>query len=67
MRGEEGPVRTLLRVADHHELLADVSAAVHRDEKLPDVFLRRVDLLGEEHSRLCWGEKREEVGGGITG
>lgn len=36
---EERLVRTLLSVADHHELLADVSAAVHRDEKLSHIFL----------------------------
>lgn len=36
---EERLVRTLLSVADHHELLADVSAAVYRDEKLSHIFL----------------------------
>lgn len=33
-------VRTLLCVADHHELLADVSTAVHGDEKLSHILLR---------------------------
>lgn len=46
---KKGLVGTLLREADHHELLADVSAAVHRDEKLADVFLHAVDLFREEH------------------
>lgn len=36
---EERFIPTLLSVADHHELLADVSAAVHRDEKLSHIFL----------------------------
>lgn len=56
MRDEVVP--TLLRVADHHQLLADVSAAVHRDEKLPHIFLHRLDLLREEHSRL-WRQGKE--------
>lgn len=51
-------VPTLLRVADHHQLLADVSAAVHRDEKLPHIFLHRLDLLREEHRRL-WRQRME--------
>lgn len=38
-------VGTLLRVADDHELLADVSTAVYGDEKLANVFLHGVDLL----------------------
>lgn len=45
-------VRTLLRVADHHELLADVSTAVHRDEKLAGILFHWEDLLREEHHRL---------------
>lgn len=53
----------MLCVADHHELLADVSTAVHRDEKLSHVFLYRVDLFGEEHRWLCFERKRERVGG----
>ena len=64
IRGEKRLGRTLLCEADHHELLADVSTAVHRDEKLPDILLHRVGLLGEEHSRLCGGEERMSGGGG---
>lgn len=55
---EERLVRTLLSVADHHELLADVSAAVHRDEKLSHIFLHWVDLFRKKHCRLCAEEKR---------
>lgn len=52
---------TLLRGADHHQLLADVSAAVHRDEKLPHIFLHRLDPLGEEHRRL-WSHRKRGKG-----
>ncbi|TNN63521.1 hypothetical protein EYF80_026263 [Liparis tanakae] len=34
-----------VRQNDHHELLADVSTAVYRDEELANVFLHGVDLL----------------------
>lgn len=60
--GEKRLVHTLLCVADHHELLADVSTAVHRDEKLSNIFLHWVDLFREEHSWLCL-EEREWVEG----
>lgn len=61
--GEKRLLYTLLCVADHHELLADVSTAVHRDEKLSNIFLHWVDLFREEHSRFCLEEKREQVQG----
>lgn len=57
--GNKWPVSTLLCVADHHELLADVSTAVHRDEKLPNVLLYCLSVFGEEHGRLCLEEKGE--------
>lgn len=60
---EKRLVHTLLCVADHHELLADVSTAVHWDEKLSHVFLHWVDLFREEHCRLCLEEKRERAAG----
>lgn len=60
--GEKWPVNTLLCVADHHELLADVSTTVHWDEKLPNVFLHCVSVFRKEHSRLCLEEKWEWVG-----
>lgn len=54
------PACTLLCVADHHELLADVSTAVHWDEKLSNIFLYWADLFREKYSRLCLeGEKRK--------
>lgn len=58
--GEKRPACTLLCVADHHELLADVSTAVHWDEKLSNIFLYWADLFREKYSRLCLeGEKRK--------
>lgn len=57
--GEKRLVYTLLCVADHHELLADVSTAVYRDEKLSHIFLHWVDLFREEHCWLCLEEERE--------
>ena len=59
IKGEKRLVRTLLGVADHHELLTDVATAVHRDKKLSHIFFHRVDLLREEHCRLCLEESGE--------
>jgi len=47
-----GVVFTLLCMADHHQLLAGVSGAVHGDQQLPDVLLDLVLRLGDEHRRL---------------
>lgn len=59
IKGEKSLVRTLLGIADHHELLADVATAVHRDKKLSHIFFHRVDLIREEHCRLCLEESGE--------
>lgn len=61
--GEKGPARTLLCVADHHELLADVSTAVHWEEQLSYILFHRVGLFREEHGRLCFGEGEEQMRG----
>lgn len=43
---------TLLCVADHHQLLADVPAPPDGNEQLPHVFFDGVFRLGNEHHRL---------------